>query len=148
MHKYPHQTSLQHLVMEDEMGVNAPIMHQSVIARLTAGLYPLFRSGTILFEPLPETMLGEETSPTPDLILYDAATHTTKVIIEICAYRGEKNDLKKVVWLIEENEYGVVEGFLFNYMSKTWLRYKKGDGGAAISSSFSDVLNLDLNSFL
>ena len=55
--------------MEDETGENAPILHQRVIVRLTAGLYPLFRAGTVLVEPFPETTLGEGISPTPDLIL-------------------------------------------------------------------------------
>ncbi|GAB3758360.1 hypothetical protein [Spirosoma pomorum] len=149
MPEYPHSTSLQYLVEEDYMGVNAPIIHQSVIARLTAGLYPLYRSGQVPFEPLPETMLTEGyASPVPDVILYDHQAEQTRIIVEVCQTNGQKNDLKKVVWLIEENEYGIVEGFVFNYKTHVWLRYKKGDGGAATDSSSSDVLNLDLNDFL
>lgn len=129
-------------------GTNAPRSHQRTIARLTAGLYPLYRLGQIAYEPLPETMVGEYNSPTPDLILYDNATETTPVIIEICHYKGERNDLKKVIALIEEDYYGILEGFVYNYRTQKWFRYCKGDGGQATESSFSSVLNLDLNQFL
>lgn len=138
------------LVLEDDdIGVNAPRYHQSTIAKLTAGLYPLYRAGTILLEPLPEMMLTEGySSPTPDIILYDYAEEQTRVVIEICQTNGQKNDLKKVIWLIEENEYGILEGFVYNYKTRIWLRYRKGDGGVATKSSFSDVLNLGLGIFL
>lgn len=135
--------------MEDDMGVNAPIIHQSVIARLTAGLYPFYRSGQIPFEPLPETMLTEGyASPVPDLILYDHQHEQTRVIVEVCQNNGLKHDTSKVIRLIEDNEYGILEGFVFNYKSQQWLRYRKGDGGQATESSFSEVLNLDLGSFV
>lgn len=135
--------------MEDDMGVNAPIIHQSVIARLTAGLYPFYQSGQIPFEPLPETMLTEGyASPVPDLILYDHQNEQTQVIIEVCQNSGLKHDTSKIIRLIEDNEYGIIEGFVFNYKTQQWLRYRKGDGGMVTSSAFSDVLNLDLNVFL
>lgn len=49
---------------------------------------------------------------------------------------------------MEEDDYGILEGFVFNYKTQQWLRYRKGDGGQAIESSFSEVLQLDLNAFL
>lgn len=70
------------MVFDD--GSNAPLLHQRTIAQLTAGLYPLFRTGTIALEALPETMVGKYNSPTPDVILYDNANEVTPVIIEIC----------------------------------------------------------------
>ena len=134
---------------EDDMGVNAPRYHQSTIAKITAGLYPLYRSGTISLEPLPEMMLTEGySSPTPDVILYDYVAEQTRVVIEVCQTNGQKNDLKKVVWLIEDNEYGILEGFVYNYKTNQWFRYRKGDGGQATESSFSEVLNLDLGVFI
>lgn len=131
------------------MGVNAPIIHQSVIARLTAGLYPLYRTGQILFEPLPETRLTEGyASPVPDLILYDHPHEQTRLIVEICQNTGLKHDTGKVIRLIEDNEYGILEGFVYNYKTQRWLRYSKGDGGVATESSFSQVLGLDLDAFI
>ncbi len=131
------------------MGVNAPRYHQSTIAKLTAGLYPLYRSGVITLELLPEMMLTEGyNSPTPDIILYDYTAEQTRIIIEVCQTNGQKNDLKKILWLIEENEYGILEGFVYNYKTKQWLRYRKGDGNSAIESSFSEVLNVDLGPFV
>ncbi|PRY41077.1 hypothetical protein CLV58_106264 [Spirosoma oryzae] len=149
MNEYPPPRSLQYLVLEDEMGVNAPIIHQSVIARLTAGLYPLYQSGRIPFEPLPETMLTEGyASPVPDLILYDHQYEQTRVIVEICQKSGLKHDTGKVIKLIEDDTYGILEGFVYNYKTSQWLRYRKGDGGLTTESSFSDILQLELNSFL
>lgn len=137
------------VVHEDEMGVNAPLIHQQTISRIHVGLGILYyRDKTLPYEPLPETMLGEESSPTPDLILYDHETDQTRVVIEICHARGQKSDLKKVIRLIEEDDYGILEGFVFNYKTRQWLRYRKGDGGVAIESSISDVLQLDLSAFL
>lgn len=135
--------------MEDDMGVNAPIIHQSVIARLTAGLYPLYQSGKIAFEPLPETMLTEGySSPVPDILLYDHQAEQAKVIVEVCQNNGLKHDTSKVIKLIEDNEYGILEGFVFNYKTQQWLRYRLGDGGVATNSSFSEVLQVDLSTFV
>ena len=131
-----------------DMGANAPKYHQRTIAKLTAGLYPLFTAGAIAYEPLPETMVGEYSSPTPDLILFDSPSETTKVIIEVCQSIGLKADLNKVIELIDGQLYGILEGFVYNYKTQQWLRYQLGDGGAATASSFSVVLNLDLNQFL
>ena len=134
--------------MAEDDGTNAPRSHQRTIAQLIAGLYPLFRAGAIALEALPRTMVGEYNSPTPDVILYDNTNEVTPVIIEICHLKGEKNDLRKVIRLMEEDDYGILEGFVYNYKTEKWLRYWKGDGGQAIESSFSEVLQLDLNSFL
>jgi len=134
--------------MAYDMGVNAPIIHQRVIARLTAGLYPRYESGAIAYEPLPETMLGEYSSPTPDLILYDNNTDQTPVIIEVCQTRGVKDDLQKVIQLIDGALYGIREAFVFDYKTRQWFRYQLGDGGITNSSSFSDLLGLDLSQFV
>lgn len=131
-----------------DMGVNGPIIHQRIIALLTVGLYPLYKAGVIPYEPLPETMLGEYSSPTPDVILYDNETDVTPVIIEICQTRGAKTDVLKVVQLVDGELYGIREGFVYDYKTQQWLRYKLGDGGIATADSFSTVLNLDLNQFL
>ncbi|GAB4027693.1 hypothetical protein [Spirosoma gilvum] len=137
------------MVLEDDMGVNSTRYHQSAIAKLTGGLYPLYRAGAIALEPLPEMMLTEGyASPMPDVSLYSYAEEETKVVVEVCQTNGQKNDLKKIIWLIDENEYGILEGFVYNYKTRHWLRYRKGEGGVATESSFSDVLNLDLNQFL
>ncbi len=134
--------------MANDMGVNAPIIHQRVIARLTAKLYPLYESGAITYEPLPETMLGEYSSPTPDVILYDNNTDQTPVIIEICQTRGVKGDLQKVIQLIDGALYGIQEAFVYDYKTQQWLRYRLGDGGMTSPSSHSYILGLDLNQFV
>lgn len=147
MQQYPLSASSKFLAHDD--GVYGPLMHQRIIARLTAGLYPLYRSGQIVYEPLPETMLTEGyATPVPDVILYDHEAEQTRVIIEVCKNTGLKHDTTKVIHLIEEDDYGILEGFVYNYKTEKWLRYRKGDGGQATESSFSEVLQLNLNTFL
>ena len=133
----------QKLMVHDD-STNAPILHQHTIARLTAKLYPYYEVGTITYEPLPETMVGEYNSPTPDVILYNYATEQAPVIIEVAHTKGLKADLRKVIDLIDGDLYGILEGFIFNYKTRQWLRYRKGDGGTATESSYSEVLKVDL----
>jgi len=137
-------------VNEDEMSVNAPAIHQRIIALLTIGLGSLYHhTKSISLEPLPEMMLDfTYSSPTPDLILYDNETDQTKIIIEICHTSGQKNDLRKVIRLIDEDSYGIREGFVYNYKTHQWHRYRFGDGGLTTESSFSEILQLDLNAFI
>lgn len=66
------------------------------------------------------------------------------MIIEVTHTKGVKTDPRKVIRLMEEDDYGILEGFVFNYKTQQWLRYRKGDGGQATESSFSGVLQLDL----
>ena len=137
-------------VANEDFGVWAPIDHQRVISLLTMGLGVLYyREKSIRLEPLPETMLDEaKVSQVPDLLLRDNETDETPVIIEVCKTTGLKADLQKVVDLIDAGLYGIREGFIYNYKTGKWLRYRKGDGGQATESSFSDVLALDLSQFV
>lgn len=129
-----------------EMGINAPKEHQRIISKLTTGLGILFyHEGSIELEPLPETMIDEgQTSPVPDVSLYNNKTYQTPVIIEVCHPNGVKNDFKKVQRLIDEFDYGTIEGFVYDYVSNTWQKYSKGQGVQTQNPSFSNVLNVDL----
>lgn len=73
-----------------DAGVNAPMDHQRVMSQLNVGLGKLYYyDKTIGLEPLPETMIDEgQTSPTPDLVLYNPVTDLIQIIIEICHTRG------------------------------------------------------------
>ncbi len=153
MQTYSYPVSAKFSVYDD--GVNAPLQHQQVISRLHVELGILYyKQQTISYEPLPETMLTEgygnryDEPPVPDILLYDHEAEKTRVIIEICQTNGEKSDLRKVIRLIEDEDYGILEGFVFNYKTLTWVRYRKGDGGQATETAFSEVLNLNLGSFL
>jgi Uma2 family endonuclease len=145
---YP-DTAVQSSFVYDD-GVNAPIRHQQIIARLTVELGILYhKQHSIPYEPLPETMLAEGYgNPVPDLILFDHEAEQTRVIIEVCQTTGQNNDLDKVIRLVEQANYGILEGFVYNYKTGQWLRYCKGDGGKGTESSFSKVLNLDLGPFV
>lgn len=137
------------LVAED-LGIWAPIDHQRIISLLTIGLGVLYhREKAISLEPLPETMLDEgKASPVPDVSLRDNMASQTPIIIEVCHTNGLKGDLRKVVQLIDENLYGIREGFIYDYRAGTWLLYRFGDGGLPTETSYSDILQLDLNQFL
>lgn len=137
-------------LFQDDQAVYGPRDHQRVIAKLTTRLGSLYYDAKrIRLEPLPETMLDEgQASPVPDIILSDNDADTTPVIIEVCHTRGLKRDVHKVIQLIDEDEYGIQEGFIYDYKTETWLRYTKGSAGLTVESSFSAVLNLDLNAML
>ncbi|GAB3944062.1 hypothetical protein GCM10028805_11180 [Spirosoma harenae] len=137
------------LVHEDQ-DVWAPADHQRVIAKLMTGLGVLFyREKAIHLEPLPETMLDEgKASQVPDISLRDNRIAQTPIIIEICHINGLRGDLRKVVQLIDEDDYGIREGFIYDYHTEKWLLYRFGDGGLTTESSYSEILQLDLNQFL
>lgn len=130
------------------MGVNAPKAHQRVIGKLMLRLGILYYDeNRIPYEPLPETMIDEDqTSPTPDILLFDNATRTNKVIIEVSGNTGQKKDFEKVKTLVED--YGVPEGFVYNYNTGTWYRYELGIGEDKQHPSFSKVLDYDLSKLL
>jgi hypothetical protein len=140
---------LKYLFQEDQ-AVYGPWDHQRVISKLNTGLgFLYYREKSLALEPMPESMLNEtEASPVPDLILVDNQTSTIPIIIEICHSPGLKKDLKKVIGLIEDDYYGIREGFVYNYKTGSWFRYRFGDGGVATESSYSEILKLDLDTFL
>ncbi|MBC8153899.1 MAG: hypothetical protein H7Z72_13400 [Bacteroidetes bacterium] len=137
-------------VVGEDFGVWAPIEHQRAISLLTIGLGVLYhREKSIPLEPLPETMLDEgKASPVPDVLLRDNQTAQTVIIIEVCHTNGLKGDLRKVIQLIDDDLYGIREGFIYDYRTGNWLRYRLGDGGVVSESSVSEILNLDLSTFL
>lgn len=131
------------------MGTNAPKSHQRLIAALTAQLWIRHREGTLYLEPLPETMLNEgQTSPTPDLILYDNVLEETPVIIEINHTAGIKSDLIKVSKLVEEGYYGIREAFVYDYKRNEWHKYKLGEGIVKENPSYCEAINIDLATLL
>lgn len=138
------------LLLHEDMGTYAPRDHQRIIARLTTGLGTLYyQQKKIKLEPLPETMVNEtEASPTPDLVLVDPITEFIQIIIEVCKTTGLKNDIQKVVRLLDDNAYDIQEGFIYDYKAETWYRYQAGNGGNIEESSFSNILQLDLNTLL
>jgi Uma2 family endonuclease len=138
------------LVLQDDMGTYAPRIHQRIISKLDFGLRLLYQQEKrITLEPLPETMVNEDqASPTPDLILVDPITEFIHVVIEVCKTTGLKSDIRKVVDLLDNDLYSIKEGFIYDYKTGNWYRYKAGSGGLVEESSWSDVLALDLNTFL
>ncbi|MFD2571032.1 hypothetical protein ACFSUS_10335 [Spirosoma soli] len=126
-----------------------PRIHQRVIAQLISGLSPLYHNAVIKLEPLPETMLDEgRISQVPDVSLYNNETDQTPIVIEICHTNGMKDDVLKVIELIDADRYGIREGFIYNYKTQQWLRYRFGDNGVTEALSYSEILSLDLNQFL
>jgi hypothetical protein len=134
----------------ETMGINAPKEHQRIISQLNTGLGNLYYvQGKITLEPLPKTMIDEgQTSPVPDLLLYDNLRGQTPIIIEICHTTGFKNDQKKVVELIENADYGIIEGFIYNYKTPKWWKYIKDEGEISNNAWYSTILQCDLNQFL
>lgn len=118
-----------------------------MIRKLIAGLDRLYVTGNIRYEPFPETMLDEgRTSPTLDVISYDAVSDTDLIMIEISTTKGFNGDFKKVSELVEY--YNVHEGFVSNYKTSAWRKYKLGIGEITDNPSFCDSIGYDLNYFL
>ena len=132
------------LVRDD--GTSSPLEHQFVISKFTIELGVLYyHKQTISLIPLPETPLNEGPGhAVPDVILYDKVAEETKIIIEVCQTNGQRNDLRKVINLIEDNDYGILEGFVYNYKTHEWFRYRKDDGGIATNSSVSTLMGVDM----
>jgi hypothetical protein len=123
-----------------EMGINAPKAHQRIISKLTASLGHLFyQLHEIALEPLPETQIDEgQASPVPDVMLYDNETFRTPIIIEICHPNGFNND----------HDYGIEEGFIYDYVRGLWSKYQKGIGQVHQDVSYSAILDMDLATLL
>jgi Uma2 family endonuclease len=128
------------------MGINAPKEHQAVITRLIHGLADLYLKDKIKLFPYPETMIDEgQTSPAPDILLYDHNDERPKIIIEITHTAGAKKDCQKVQNLMKD--YEVTEGFVFDYKKKFWYQIF-GDHGPEEGRSYSSILGVDLSGFL
>ncbi|MBS1555562.1 MAG: hypothetical protein ACK514_02060 [Bacteroidota bacterium] len=126
------------------MGINAPKEHQAVITRLIHGLADLYIKDKTTFFPYPETMIDEgQTSPAPDILLYDHKEEKTVLLIEVTHTAGVKKDCSKVRTLM--NDYDVNEGFVYDYKKGDWFKI---DGEQIEKSSHSKVLKLDLADFL
>lgn len=120
---YPSKPAFDYsFVHEDDMSIYGPKDHQRIISKLNTRLGMLYYvEGTMQLEPFPETMIDEtRASPVPDLLLYDNETGESPIIVEVCHQEGLKLDLKKVARLIDEENYGVLEGFVYNYKSREW----------------------------
>lgn len=126
------------------MIINASRKHQAIIAQLIYGLMQAYEQGSSNLFPYPETMIDEsQTSSVPDVLLVDQEVELTRIIIEVTHTQGLKRDVRKLEQLVET--YDVEEGFAYDYKTESWI---KVSSGTTQSSSFSEVLNLDLNTFL
>ena len=128
------------------MGINAPRIHQEIIARLIYALSPLYFTGQSTLFPYPETMIDEgQTSPVPDIMLVNRKTDLTQVIIEITHTQGVKKDSRKLVELIRE--YDVPEGFVYDYKQQVWYRFTQAQS-EAVNDSYCEALGQDLAGLL
>lgn len=89
-----------------------------------------------------------KSSPVPDVLLYDNVRFETPVIIEINHSDGVRNDLMKVRRLIDGTEYGITEGFVYDYKLGKWFKYQKGIGDIVENPSYCHALQLDLAALL
>ncbi len=128
--------------------VTAPKIHQRIIGQLMMKLGQLFyEEGKIAYEPFPETMIDEsQTSPTPDILLFDNQARLNKVIIEVTGNTGMRRDFEKVKQLVRE--YEVPEGFVYNYDTGKWLKYSFEQGEVTDRPSWSESIQIDLDSLV
>ncbi len=129
------------------MGVNAPRIHQAIIAQLVTGLTNLFVSGKSRLMAYPEAMIDQsQTSPVPDILLANPQTELTEVLIEITHTQGVKKDAQKLKELM--TTYDVSEGFVYDYKLNLWHRYELHNLDFDQSSSYCHTVGCSLNDFL
>lgn len=138
------------MTAEIEMGHLATLHHQRAIKKLIVGLDKLYEQGHISLEALPETDLdpGNPESKCPDIILRDNVRLQVPVIIEVATHFGAKTDFKKLRSLITETEYGIEEGFVFDFERGQWMKFSKSKGIETENPAWSEILNFDLSQIL
>lgn len=129
------------------MGVNAPRIHQAIIAQLVTGLMNLYRNRQTKLFAYPEAMIDQsQTSPVPDLLLADPETELTSVLVEVTHTQGVKKDTQKLKELM--TTYEVSEGFVYDYKLNIWYRYELDGPDAGEKSSFCRAVGHSLSEFL
>lgn len=129
------------------MGVNAPRIHQAIIAKLIYGLTDLYLNAQTQLFPYPETMIDEsQTSPAPDVMLVHTQTDLTKAIIEITHTQGVKKDAQKLQELMQV--YDIPEGFIYDYKLGIWYKYDLQKGEQKENSSWCNAVGVDLAKLL
>lgn len=128
--------------------INGSKIHQRIIGQLMMRLGMLYYlEKKIPFEPLPETMIDEsQTSPTPDILLFDNENKLNRVIIEISGNTGARRDFEKIKTLMID--YNVSEGFVYNYDTKQWRKYLLDKGEDLLKPSFCEAIGYDLNALI
>lgn len=126
------------------MRINAPRIHQEIIAKLVYGVTLFLKNGEISLFLYPETMIDEsKTSPVPDVMLVNRENDLAQAIIEITHTQGFRKDVQKVRYLMQE--YNVPEGFVYDYKLKNWQSISSKNNASQL---FCEALNYDLNNFL
>jgi hypothetical protein len=129
------------------MGVNAPRIHQAIIAQLVTGLTNLYTSGKSQLMAYPEAMIDQsQTSPVPDILLANPQTELTQVLVEITHTQGVKKDTIKLKELM--TEYDVPEGFVYDYKLNLWHRFELHNLDVEHSSAYCRTIGCSLSDFL
>jgi hypothetical protein len=129
------------------MGVNAPRIHQAIIAQLVTGLTNLYLAGKSRLMAYPEAMIDQsQTSPVPDVLLANPDVELTEVLIEITHTQGVKKDTRKLKELM--TNYDVPEGFVYDYKLHLWHRYELHNLDEDQSSAYCKTIGCSLDDFL
>lgn len=87
-----------------------------------------------------------QTSPTPDILLFDNKNKLNRVIIEISGNTGARRDFEKIKNLMID--YNVSEGFVYNYDTEQWRKYLLDKGEDSLMPSFCEAIGYDLNTLI
>ncbi len=106
-----------------------------------------YQDKKIPYEPFTGVMIDEsQTSPAPDILLFDYTTHHNVVIIEVSSKAGMKKDFEKIKILAAD--YEVPEAFVYEYSFKTWRKYQPEKGEITDCPSFCEAIGMDLAELL
>lgn len=114
--------------------------HQSAITDVVVFFQNLFKSKKKNLKALPETELGKPNSLAPDVVIIKKTTEENVTFVEITNTKGQKIAIAKSKIAIEE--FMLKEGFIYNYLTKTWYRV---DENGVTKDSKSTTLGIDLS---
>ncbi len=131
------------------LGFKANREHQRTLGRIATALHWHYKQGAFRLEPFSETNLNEsEPSPVPDISLFDEESYTTPVIIEVNDTSGVRNDLLRIRTVLHTTDFGVVEGFVYDFARNEWHKYHRDKGDITENPAFCEAINLDLATLL
>jgi Uma2 family endonuclease len=136
------------------MGTNAKMEHQRILGKLFYALTTLYQTGHIPYEPFTEMSLKREKGgKTPDILLWDGSAQTKyvyPVLVEICTTSAFETDIAKLKGIMGDAQYGVQEGFVYDYELRKWaiIRKQDKDMHTVMSTAASAVLNVRLHNLV
>lgn len=101
----------------------------------------LYQRKTITSEPLP-VAYSSNFSSVADIICFNPTNNKVNTLIKLCEKSHQKDAYHQFSKFIADNNFGVEEGFIYNYETREWLRIWRG---VKTGDTRSRELNLEMS---